>query len=336
MMCDGLDDSTGEGNNWRMVPVVAFEGTPNGFGASLQRRAHVLSTAALGPFGVPLNLAVASPDGHWIAAVGDQQKVILINQTDGYSSRLLPFAPARFDYDFLDPGAEVGAQYCAWNASSTLLAVTSDSLHALFVFSIPSGQLAMRVEGYVRTLMPVTFAPWNDRAVIFAEESKMVHVRVVPNTNAPSSTPTVPGVVDFNAREDLAEPGPSSQLLRVRENPNKGGAGRRRVTGMAATPDGDLLVATKQNVLYRYLPSKPWTPEETKSWPEEFKKAVETVLLCASVKNSPLAALPTPVVLQIIKYVAGKRSDWIRVEAEPGFTPLAHPEAPPAAVPPVE
>jgi hypothetical protein len=43
-----------------------------------------------------------------------------------------------------------GAQYAAWNASSTLLAVTSDALHAAFVFEPEGGALLLRVEGHGR------------------------------------------------------------------------------------------------------------------------------------------------------------------------------------------
>ena len=194
MMCSEL---VGEGESplsdkFKKMPVVVFPAKSTPLGTNIQRRARILNTVALGPFGVPLNLAAASPDGKWIALVGDQQKVILIDQSHGFTSRELSFEPARFDYDFLDPEVDIGSQYCAWNASSSLLAVTSDALHAVFVFAIPSGQLLMRVEGFVRTIMPVVFAPWNDRVVIFAEETKMVHVRVVEPEG---------GTVNFNARE---------------------------------------------------------------------------------------------------------------------------------------
>lgn len=189
MMCEGLGAPS---SHWRMQPVVAFSAADNPFGAALTRRATVLSTATIGPFGVPLNMAAASPDGNWIAVVGDHKKVHLLDQKNGFADRELPFEPARFDYDFLDTDIEVGAQYCTWNSSSSLLAVTSDALHAVFVFSVPSGQLVMRVEGFIRSVLPVTFAPWSDNVLIFAEESKMLHVRVVDLDG---------GVVNYNARE---------------------------------------------------------------------------------------------------------------------------------------
>lgn len=43
-----------------------------------------------------------------------------------------------------------GSQYVAWNSSSSLLAATSDALHAVFVFEPGSGAMAMRVEAHTR------------------------------------------------------------------------------------------------------------------------------------------------------------------------------------------
>lgn len=300
----------------KMMPVVVFAAWPNALGASLQRRARILHTATLGPFGVPLNLAAASPDGKWIALVGDQQKVIVLDQADNFKvTKELSFEPKRFDYDFLDPdNSEVGSQYCCWNASSSLLAVTSDALHAVFVFSIPSGQLVMRVEGFVRTVLPVMFAPWNDRVIIFGEETKMMHVRMVE--------PEGMGTVDFNAREDLAEPGHMSQLIRVPADPRRPKGGRRRITGMATTAQGDVLVSTKQGVMYRYLPANEWVPETMKDWPVRFRESAQTLLQCAARRgrgggDDGLTALPAPVVQLILKLLAGKKTDWLDITPDP-------------------
>ena len=189
MVCAGLGDPS---PHWSMQSVVVFSVVPNPFGSALKRRATVLSTATIGTFGVPLNMAAASPDGKWIAVVGDHKKVHLLDQSNGFADRELSFEPLRFDYDFLDTDLDVGSQYCTWNSSSTLLAVTSDALHAVFVFSVPAGDLVMRVEGFIRSVLPVTFAPWSDNVLLLAEESKMVHVRVVDLES---------GVVNYNARE---------------------------------------------------------------------------------------------------------------------------------------
>jgi hypothetical protein len=309
MMCNEIT----LGDKLKIMPITAFNTHPTPLGASLVRKGRLLHTATLGPFGCPLNLAVASPDGKWIAIVGDQQKLILIDQNDGFSSQELSFEPKRFDHDFLNPDIEeVGAQYCAWNASSTLLAVTSDALHALFVFSIPSKQLVMRVEGFVRTVMPVMFAPWNDRVVIFGEETKMIHVRTIE--------PDAPGTVDINAREELADPGLSSQLIRIPADPRRPKGGRRRITGMATTAQGDVLVSTKQGIMYRYLPADEWVPEKMSDWPVRFRESAQTFLQCAARQGDGehgLTELPAPVMQLIIKYLAGKKTDWLDILADP-------------------
>ena len=59
MVCAGLGDPS---PHWSMQSVVVFSVVPNPFGSALKRRATVLSTATIGTFGVPLNMAAASPD----------------------------------------------------------------------------------------------------------------------------------------------------------------------------------------------------------------------------------------------------------------------------------
>ena len=328
MMCTGLDGDAST-PNWSMQPVVSFAASLNPMGSGLHRRAVVHSTATLRSIGSPVNLAVASPDGRWIAVIGDTKKVVLVDQHDNFSSRELAFEPARTDYEFMDPDVQTGAQYCTFNASSSLLAVTSDALHAVFVFSMPTGALVMRIEGFMRSVMPLTFAPWDDHVLIFAEESKQMHVRRVIIHSTTSDThdddDDDDDVINYNAREDLAEPGPTSQLVRLPADPLRPRGGRRRVTGMGVSSTGDVLVSTKQGVLLRYLPNTPWTPEETKHWPEKFREAVQVVLQCASTSTHSsssrsegclLSTLPPPLLHMILGALAGKRSDWlVRIEA---------------------
>ncbi len=163
----------------------------------------------------------------------------------------------------------------------------------------------------MRTIMPVVFAPWNDRVVIFGEETKMVHVRVVQPEG---------GTVDFNAREELAEPGPLSQLIRVPADPRRPKGGRRRITGMATTAQGDVLVSTKQGIMYRYLAADEWVPENMGGWPVRFRESAQTLLKCAARgggENDGLTALPAPVVQLIIKHLAGKKTEWLAVLPDP-------------------
>ncbi|KAL4433406.1 hypothetical protein ABPG77_010259 [Micractinium sp. CCAP 211/92] len=58
----------------------------------------------------------------------------------GFARRALPFDLAGYRAD-LEQGLDEGSQYCAWNASSCLLAVSSYTLHAVFVWEPRSRQL---------------------------------------------------------------------------------------------------------------------------------------------------------------------------------------------------
>ena len=54
----------------------------------------VLSTAAIGPFPAPVNMAAPSPDGAWIAVVGDSLDVYLVEQGAGFRWRAARLALA--------------------------------------------------------------------------------------------------------------------------------------------------------------------------------------------------------------------------------------------------
>ena len=62
------------------------------------------TTAALGPFPAPCNLAVASPDGRWVAVVGDTRSVFLVDQQQQQSGTAAA-AAAAFSWRALEFGA---------------------------------------------------------------------------------------------------------------------------------------------------------------------------------------------------------------------------------------
>ena len=173
MMCSDLGEPA---PSWSMRPVQRFPPRLSELGVTLPRRAHTDATAAIGPFGAPCNLAVPSPDGRWIAVCFDTQFIALLDQADRFSRRDLPFALAAEPAHELDPDVAVGAQYIAWNSTSTLLAATSDVLHAVFVWDPATGDIVSRIEGLVRPCLPLAFAPWDDAVLVVAEETKLVHV----------------------------------------------------------------------------------------------------------------------------------------------------------------
>ena len=81
--------------------------------------------------------------------MSDSQSVFLVDQAAGFSRHQLAFDLAG-GRDFVEEGLDPGAQYVAWNASSTLLAVTSDALHAVFVFEAASGRMVLRAESHAK------------------------------------------------------------------------------------------------------------------------------------------------------------------------------------------
>jgi WD40 repeat protein len=72
-----------------------------------------------------------------------------------------------------------GAQYCAWNRASTLLAVSSDALRAIFVFDPRTKARVFRAENHPRPCLALAWAPWADSVLVYCEESKAVHIRDV-------------------------------------------------------------------------------------------------------------------------------------------------------------
>ena len=105
---------------------------------------------------------------------------------------------------------------------------------------------------------------------------------------------------------------------------------------MATTPHGDVILSTKQGIMYRYLSTKPWAPEDTSSWPIDFRRKVQTMLLCAAHKgaSSLLAQLPTSIVFQILHSLAGRRSDWLEILEEEAEEEEQLPQPPPSDAPP--
>lgn len=89
--------------------------------------------------------------------------------------------------------------------------------------------------------------------------------------------------------------------------------------------------ALLQGAVLRYFASLPWTPERHRLWPPAFRDKARALLLaahrrpCAGARGGSsgaaaagagLWALPTPVVLQIVAAIAGRRTDWMAQAAQ--------------------
>eukprot|EP00271_Cylindrocystis_brebissonii_P004146 TRINITY_DN15658_c0_g1_i1.p1 TRINITY_DN15658_c0_g1~~TRINITY_DN15658_c0_g1_i1.p1 ORF type:complete len:677 (+),score=92.24 TRINITY_DN15658_c0_g1_i1:156-2186(+) len=95
-------------------------------------------TDCIGRFSVPVNCASPSPDGRWMAVVGDSHAVSLLSFATGYHME------ARVELAFSQASRrqrgtrKEACQYVAWNSSSTLVAVSSDSLRMVKVWAVDS------------------------------------------------------------------------------------------------------------------------------------------------------------------------------------------------------
>ncbi|KAL4424524.1 hypothetical protein ABPG77_010104 [Micractinium sp. CCAP 211/92] len=198
----------------------------------------------------------------------------------------------------------------------------------------------MRVEGHGKPCLSLGFAPWNDRLLVYAEESQRYHLREVPAAD-PAAGPSSGGATcEQNARDDLADARAGVQLLQLPVLPSAPpppdpyasieamqaqlaiGGRRRRVTGMALSGQGDLLATTRQGELLRFLACQPWRPEQHRLWPPAFRGAVKALLLCAhrqhklagkqpSQHAAGLWLLPLPIMQLVIAAAAGQRSEWL-------------------------
>lgn len=107
----------------------------------------------------------------------DETRIILLDQTNGFSRREFLFGDVKVPP--LDGSSDVGSQYCAWNSSGTLLAATSDMLNAVIVWDVATGSRLYTMTGLRGACLPVSFAPWDDRLVIFGEATHQVRELVL-------------------------------------------------------------------------------------------------------------------------------------------------------------
>ena len=94
MLCHSLGAPS---QHWRLRPLNLVDAVEQwALGAQVARRgaepgAPWFATAAIGPFRSPCNCAVPSPDGRYIAVTTDQQQLTVVDQSDGFAWRAVPF-----------------------------------------------------------------------------------------------------------------------------------------------------------------------------------------------------------------------------------------------------
>ena len=294
---------------------------------------HRGRTDAIGPFRDPVNCAEVSPDGNWLAAVMDAHSVWVVplskrswGKVKEFSENPRPldricsphealklfvrrgsrgsWAPGEHEEVLHDPTVTFdhsgyGCQYCAWNPSSTLLAVSSDSLHVVNVFDVERhGTAVARFPYHETPCLGLSFTPWGNgvagETLVWAQEYTSLHVALLDDFKR------LPSCVDF-------DPPHRETYALDREAPR----GLRRINGLGITPGGTVLLGLNDRMVGIKL-LRHWSPETHSLFPEAFKAVVRAVVLGADPRGgSVLASLPTPLLQRILGRAAFPLAPWV-------------------------
>tara|TARA_B100000579_G_C22758182_1_gene817541 strand:- start:100 stop:1194 length:1095 start_codon:yes stop_codon:yes gene_type:complete len=294
---------------------------------------HRGRTDAIGPFRDPVNCAEVSPDGNWLAAVMDAHSVWVVplskrswGKVKEFSENPRPldricsphealklfvrrgsrgsWAPGEHKEVLHDPTVTFdhsgyGCQYCAWNPSSTLLAVSSDSLHVVNVFDVERhGTAVARFPYHETPCLGLSFTPWGNgvagETLVWAQEYTSLHVALLDDFKR------LPSCVDF-------DPPHRETYALDREAPR----GLRRINGLGITPGGTVLLGLNDRMVGIKL-LRHWSPETHSLFPEAFKAVVRAVVLGADPRGgSVLASLPTPLLQRILGRAAFPLAPWV-------------------------
>ncbi|KAL0047594.1 hypothetical protein WJX82_007383 [Trebouxia sp. C0006] len=276
------------------------------------------TTAVLSHFPEACNCAVASPDGQWVAVVGDASCLQLLHASQGYTydtgkpkkqkSAMLSFGAKRpRNTTRSRPRSSVspGSQYCCWNNDSSLVAVSSDYYRAVMVFDVHKKQQVIRFEDHPFSCLAVSFAPWDPQLLVFAEARFRVYITDLRNVSH--------GRQRLRVVDNDQEP-----LLAEAEEEYMSSS---HIRGLSITPGGRLLIANSDRLVqWEFL--KSWSPEAHRSYPAKFKDIAKLLLLASvqsSSKGSPrqsgpelgLQSLPKEVLLKILGQAAQPVGQWM-------------------------
>ena len=318
---DGIEHSTGQDLSQALPFIANME----------------MATNVIGKFPIALNCAVPSPDSKWIAAVGDSQMIficpvdkIVEGRVMRYSRQVPGFASPSHREGVLVPhvirlklpvkfgnsrefAQRPFSQYCNWNASSSLLAVSSDNAKYVAVFSVDNWQ-CLRVFDSVRPCLPVAFLEGFDATLVWSEDIGS-HVTVgnvgCAQKRKERCQMDLPERINRNKRKEF------TRALNHLSGLTRGPIDGQRITGLgtsASFADNVTTVYTATTELvsrHRVLSS--WTPEtHHKFVGRKHRRAVRQVLMGAYSGGSQnyLKLLPEPLLLKIIGLTAFPLEDW--------------------------
>ena len=279
----------------------------------------------------PINCADASPDGRWLAAVGDREELFLIGGAQGY----LHVSPATQRLTLTLSGgpslpafAQGGCQYVAWSGDCSLVAVSSDALHSAAVWAVPADSSAppqplARFHDFDSPVLALAFLPASHHLAFIEEQSRL---RIADIDAAGLSDGWDRPLSASNGRRFLA--GRGVQLLRLTPQADDAPpmmwlpAPSQRTTGLCCAPGG-VLYASLGRTIHEFTPLVKWSPATHSLFPPAFK-AVVRLLLLANRSEQPqgecseaggpclLAQLPLDLLLaDVVAKCALPQSAWL-------------------------
>jgi len=140
----------------------------------------------VGRFNYGVNACKMSPDGKYLAAIGDFPEIFLIPIEANNFGSPIPLVEKRegecvtivsgwkrTTEDFPNTNS-VNYQYVAWNATSSILAVTSDSHSYATIWNVPEKTMISRV--YTGgSSFPILFSMSKESTFVFANRKKALH-----------------------------------------------------------------------------------------------------------------------------------------------------------------
>ena len=209
-----------------------------------------------------------------------------------------------------------GCQYVAWNPSSTLLAVSSDSLQTVNVFDVERhGCAVARFPLHNGPCLSLSFAPWGNEntgeTLVWAQEHEKIHVALL------DSYEKRPSLVEWDR--------PYSESYSIHRygdkwedpDPRKfhfdSSRPFLRINGLGITPEGQVLIGLCDRMVgFRLL--RRWSPESHSVFPTAFQAAVQPLLLGSSGVASNkcgLAAIPSSILHSILEKAAFPLAPWL-------------------------
>jgi len=203
------------------------------------------------------------------------------------------------------------SQYCNWNASSTLVAASSDNGRYVCVWQTSNWTLVKMFDSSQRRpCLPLTFADNLDNVLLWAEDiASTVNVAnvMVRNRRKDRALLKLPERISKKKREHF------TKTINMMSGMKRELIDGQRITGIGCSR-GLVYVATTE-LISRHQLIDEWAPAIHPKFNRRFRAAVREVLRGSSsaeaARESYLGKLPSGVLMRILAYAAFPTEEWV-------------------------